>query len=289
MRFYIAAIIAVVFLIPPAAGAQTAAAGKIVASTGKVEARREGGQWAQVGILDPVFQAQTIKTGSDARVKLLMTDQSVIMIGENSELDLSEYIVTPARKSSIVTVFKGRLMAIISKIATGDRLVEFRTPTAVAGVRGTFLAMDVTDDEGKTEIMVVSGQVTVKNILDPDGAGVDIGPGLMTTVMPGVQPSPPVPFDVEKFRSFSSSLKQSLMTGQQMDVKSINTDILTRIKPPQPKEQSSQTVVSSLTQPPQPQPPVQQEQTVTKIPVPVQIKVNMPNASTDESKVITGK
>lgn len=254
--------------------------GWLTASAGKVEMKLPGGKaWAPLKESDAIVQGGGIRTGKDSRARLLMKDQSVLMLGESSELELNDYTVTPEKQTTLVTMFKGKLLAAIAKLTTSKSRYEIRTPTAVAGVRGTYLGLDVSDDEGKTELWVLAGLVNLKNLLEMGSQGTDVHEMHMTRVMPGVAPIPPSAIDPEKVKSFIAELKKPLMAriSTDTDIKVMLADALVPATLPQAQGRQEMGTVFT-TKAGAVLPPVRQEKSQKAEDVKVLIKIGMPNA-----------
>ena len=130
--------------IGPAAGEETAI-GRIKKVSGQVVIERAGKEIpARPG--DDIFKKDVLKTGDDGSIGVILSDNSVMSMGEESRLSMTEYEFDPAvsRLSCIVNIFKGTmtyLTGIIGKI--NPEAVKFHTPTAIIGIRGTHLAINV--------------------------------------------------------------------------------------------------------------------------------------------------
>jgi hypothetical protein len=177
-----------------------------------------------------------VKTGADGRIKIVLTDQSTLALGPNSELQVTEYLLKAgADRTGWFKVWSGRLRAVVSKW-TGDparNSYRFSTPTAVAGVRGTDLVLDVSPREGanpdvsaaqdpseyRTEIAVLEGAVEVAG-LDGIGAAQVLTAGMASQVLFGGAPSTPRPLtpdqaaQVGELEQFGDDTTIGLPTGE---------------------------------------------------------------------------
>ncbi len=109
-----------------------------------------------------VFTGDVIETDASAKAKILLADDSVLAIGPKSRVNLSELAVDPKGRSVRLQVLAGRFKIAIIKFFGGRTDYEIRTPTAVAGVRGTVLWGDTDLDaicalEGNIEVRPRTG------------------------------------------------------------------------------------------------------------------------------------
>lgn len=111
-----------------------------------------------------VFTGDTIITGQDTRVNLIMNDKSVLAIAPYSKLIIDETVYDPdtETRSSTLRLLFGRIRSIVAKIE-GKPNYWIQTPTAVAGVRGSDFGVATT---GKSSAIVT----TEKTVVDWEGA-----------------------------------------------------------------------------------------------------------------------
>ena len=141
----------------------------------------------------PVHVGDTLETSANGKAKLLLGDDSVITISPNSKFRISRALYDPAKKSrdSSFTLLAGKVRSLVSKFwgSTGANF-EVRTPTAVAGVRGTEFLQEINPD-GSSTITVLEGKVEVYNPKDSKKRSVTLTQGQRTSVKEGKTPSAP--------------------------------------------------------------------------------------------------
>lgn len=86
-----------------------------------------------------VAVGDVLVTDADAKVKVLLADDSVLIIGPKTRVVLDAFALAPERRSVQLRVLAGRFKIAIAKFFGGPTDYEVRTPTAVVGVRGTVL------------------------------------------------------------------------------------------------------------------------------------------------------
>lgn len=135
-----------------------------------------------------------VRTDPNGRVRMRMTDDSLLSIGANSELRITQH--DPRTHKTQVELAYGLLRAQIAKLARGEEF-EVRTPTAVAGVIGTDFGIDASDPK-HVKFICLEGMVRISS-LDPKNPGtVNCEGGHAVTIDEGKTPNPPVDADTSQ-------------------------------------------------------------------------------------------
>lgn len=102
---------------------------------------------AKVG--DKLFEKDVIVTGKSGSMGAILRDNSILSAGSNTRLTISEFVFEPAEKklSGIVQVKRGTITYLTGLMAKlNSKAMQFVTPTAVCGIRGTHFAIKVDDE-----------------------------------------------------------------------------------------------------------------------------------------------
>src|SRR5256712_7887957 len=97
-----------------------------------------------VKLRESVYFKDVIETQADSRAKALFDGDSILTVGENSRVEVSEYIYDPAnnQRSSVLRMIQGKARALVGKLFAGlGSKFEVHTPTAVAAARGTYFVV----------------------------------------------------------------------------------------------------------------------------------------------------
>jgi hypothetical protein len=116
--------------------------GVVTGVRGEATVRHEAKPQPQtIKFKDEVFWLDTLNTGAQSGVRLLVLDKSVITLKEHSQLQLREENATASqpRKKSVINLLSGAARAVVDKEALKDTDYEIRTSRAVAGIRGSDL------------------------------------------------------------------------------------------------------------------------------------------------------
>lgn len=93
-----------------------------------------------------IYQGDILVTDSDGAVGIIFDDGSVLTLGPSGKLVVEDFMFEPAEKqvSFISKIVKGTvsyLSGAIGRIRPGS--VQFKTPTATLGLRGTKVLIEV--------------------------------------------------------------------------------------------------------------------------------------------------
>lgn len=102
---------------------------------------------AQLG--SPIQLGDVLKTGENGTMGITFKDNTVMSLGNNSEITVDEYLYAPSREQLglVASVSKGTLHYISGVIAKlKPEAVSIKTNLATIGVRGTRFAVKVDED-----------------------------------------------------------------------------------------------------------------------------------------------
>ena len=168
-------------------------AGKIIKLKGQVEVVRSGSQTAEPASTDLSLNiGDTIRTGPDGTASILLSDESMIQLNKNTNFVLKEVEQKAGwlKMRKIGAKLKGN--PSVYQLDKGEAWIrnkdkgasfEVKSPTSVAGVRGTDLDMKVEQD-GTSTLTVIEGMVLVKN----EFGSVDVNAGEQAAAKPGQAP-----------------------------------------------------------------------------------------------------
>jgi hypothetical protein len=129
----------------PALAQQPSAAGRIKLVSGSAFVLRAKGQEpAQAGQL--VYQADTLRTGTNGRLGIVLEDDTRISLGPDSEIRLDRFAYKPAEGvlGFVLRVSRGVAAYVSGRIAKlAPDSIRLETPAAIVGVRGTTVAIRV--------------------------------------------------------------------------------------------------------------------------------------------------
>jgi hypothetical protein len=190
---HVVAVLGLLSLLPAAAAhaQQPKSIGQVTALEGKVTVLRQGKFAPEpVTLQKPVFQEDIIETDRASKVRLTLSDATVISLGEQSRFELKEFSHDARQQTRLsrLAIAWGFFRAILKEM-TSPSSVEVITPTAIAAIRGTDLMGEVTADS--TAIVVLEGTVVVSNVRPIFRGLATLTPGMGATVKGDEPPSTP--------------------------------------------------------------------------------------------------
>lgn len=180
--------IALLLIAVPLAGQETALVRRLA---GQVEVQRPGTD-TYAALED------SLRLPADARLRTGQTGIASIVYDDGTEITVRPRTVVRVggEAGGGASVFLGRIRIKAERLLQAQGR-SFRSPIAVAAIRGTELGI-VVDESTVTEVYVFDGTVQVANVQLP-GQAVLVQAGSMTRVAPFVPPTVPRPFQQEEF------------------------------------------------------------------------------------------
>lgn len=149
---------------PETAEPQSASVAAVAGGDAFKSKQRSFAQKTKLTVGSEVAEGEYIQTGPGAKLELALRDGSKLRVAENSTLRVNSLLFQSGsrRRQFDMKVETGRVWASVNKAIGGESTFDIRTPSAVAGVRGTVFRVDL--DEEATVIKVYAGAVAVRNI-----------------------------------------------------------------------------------------------------------------------------
>lgn len=132
----------------------------VMACEGDVQVLEEGKTAKKPAKQMPLFDGDKVVTKKNGSCVLMMEDKTIVELQANTTLTLTEMT---AKKRGIVHTYSmesGR--SFFSVTESKGKRTTIKTPTAIAGVRSTELAVEV--EEGGTYVAVLQGEAEVESL-----------------------------------------------------------------------------------------------------------------------------
>lgn len=152
-----------------------------------------------------IHPGETVVSGAEARAKIVMSDRNVINISPGTTLKIEKYENNPktGEKNVLLNLQDGKARTNVEQKYDGEKSkFQIRTPTAVAGVRGTQFLVSFDSSTRMTQVVTLRGAVTFASV-DAGAAAqaVMVKKGESTSVAPGAAaPEPPKVLPKEELR-----------------------------------------------------------------------------------------
>ncbi len=196
MRTSLAILLSLATLVVPAPGG-IGRATKVIKSA---ELLRGKSSMAMKENLD-VAEGDRVRTQSSGRVRILLTDGSILNVGSSSLMTMRAS--TGTSRSGSLDIAYGKLRAVVTSTVQGGKPYEVRTSTAVCGVLGTTLFIDGSRDLTRVANLSPEANARVRvTSTNPNAPGeVILLPGQGTSVPQSGVPQPPRTWSPEEVRA----------------------------------------------------------------------------------------
>ncbi len=142
---------------------------------------------AKVGL--KVAVGDTIISGADSRAKIVMSDRNVISISPSTQIKIEKY-QTGANRNVELSLSEGKVRNNVEQEYDGEKTkFLIKTPTAVAGVRGTQFVTSYDVKMKITDVVTLKGQVAFSNLTS--SATVLVNKGEQSTMKKDQAPDKP--------------------------------------------------------------------------------------------------
>jgi hypothetical protein len=200
-----------------------------------------------VKLHDEVLFKDVIQTQDESRARALFQDDSMLTVGENSRVEIDEYIYNPDVnvRRAIVKLMQGQVRALVSKVfkANGSKF-EVHTPSAVAAARGTYFTVWVENRQSGIINIGEKGRVDFTS----GGMTVAVDPGYFSIAYEGQAPSVPLPHHLDRKGHDPKGRDQSEATVQTADKRTPSPHVMIHDQGPtviRPIEKAELTLASS--------------------------------------------
>ncbi len=190
MRYAVIAVfLALLFFALPAYAQKV---GKVSDMSGSVSWREKDGvpyKAASKGL--ELGKGSWLKTGKDGWAVVELEDKSRLTLANDTELELTDLVIGKGSKTGVISVTQGKLRAAVTRLAGEKVDYKVKSPTAVAGIKGTeFLMMS----QGQANVFFGNeGTVEVSGEVSGDGAAAKpLGTDMMVQNTRGYTPTDPV-------------------------------------------------------------------------------------------------
>jgi len=149
---------------------------------------------------DPVYLGDTIQTGANSKIQILMEDESLLNLGEKARITIKDHLYQPEKdfRSSVYKLIRGKVRVVVGKLFSDPASnLEVETPTSIIGIRMTEFIVWVVSPE-LTVVITLDGEVIARNIR-PDLVCVEtVAAGYQSRIAKDACPTAPAKTPSEK-------------------------------------------------------------------------------------------
>ena len=197
----------------PQVGAQPI--GQVENIEGAVTAIRADGSRVELHVGDPVFQGDILESSEGGGVGVVLADETTFSMAENGRMVLDEMVYDPGSQEGSISmsILQGVFTFVSGQVAKVDPdAMVLNTPVATIGIRGTQVALDLTEGEDMKVVLMTESDGFVGEVVVTNNGGVQIlnVPDQGTQIADSnTPPEPPRIFQRAKITSnFGGALEQ---------------------------------------------------------------------------------
>jgi hypothetical protein len=221
--------------------------GFLAVAEGTVEVKSAGAaSFAAAAVDREISVGDTIRTGRASLAKLVLQDDTVLTIDEETELLIDQYVLGPsaAQEPSRIDLLSGHVRTKVGKAFGGETRLQLHTPTAVIGVKGTEWLTWYLNQLATTYVCTVEGIVTVESNDPTITDSYDPPVGSCAKILKHARPEPA---ELNALPAVGSGPVDVLFDTDTLDDTPIDpSDVPDRPEPPEPP---------NITPEPEPEPP----------------------------------
>jgi len=142
-----------------------------------------------------VFEGDLLATGESGKLKVMFSDDQVITLGPQTQyrIEIHQFAQDQGIRKTLGRLISGFLRVVVSKILGAQSSVEIETPTAVAGVQGTFFLIEAGLDY--TTFIALDGRIMVRGKGKPAATAMPVDANQQIIVDYSRKPRPPTVLD----------------------------------------------------------------------------------------------
>lgn len=215
LKHIIVVFIASLFLSTPLFAQEVS--GVVMVVKGDVKITSKDGKTESAKVGKKVFPGDTIVAAAEGRAKIVMSDKNVLNVSPDSKIVIEKYENDGKDKKNVeLNVLYGKVRASVEQKYDGDKSkFNIKTPSAVAGVRGTDFMTSFNAGTKTAQVITFSGTVAV-GTPGPGGSiqnPVFVQPGQMTTASAGAAPEAPKAVPKEELQQMNNETKAETAKG----------------------------------------------------------------------------
>ncbi len=195
-------------------GILTVVKGQVTIKSGKTGKEEK----AKMGM--KVYPKDSISTQKDSRAKVVMIDKNELNVSPSSQITISNYEFDPAKdnKKVLIDVIYGKVRSKVEqKYDSEENTFQVKTPSAVAGVRGTDFFTSYNQVTHASKVVTFRGEVAF-GLPGPSGTiinPVSVRVGEFSANVGSTPPAPAAPMPKTELVQFDNDTKAETPTEKE--------------------------------------------------------------------------
>ena len=179
----------------------------------------QSGQVSRARIGSKVLPGDIIMAAKNSRAKVVMVDNNEINISPDTQIKIEKYEYDPGqnKKDVLLNVIYGKVRSKVEQKYDGrTSKFQVKTPSAVAGVRGTNFLTSYDQNTGNSQVVTFEGKVEF-GTPGPGGqitGSVQVTPGNMATISKGGAPPVSQPVPQSEMKKMDKETDAETATGE---------------------------------------------------------------------------
>lgn len=162
-----------------------------------------------------ISEGDVVKTAGGASVVIRFDDGSMVKLGPISSMKIGKLASSGKGGNTQLDVSNGKVWTRATK-QNRDSSFNVKTPTAVAGVRGTYYSSEV-DSDATSRFDVFDGEVAVANLSNP-AEQISVKANQTTTVQQGKSPTPAAAIPKDRLQEEKSGFGENEAAASTFDL-----------------------------------------------------------------------
>ena len=293
------AILAAVYFLTTSAFANTPMYGLFMVVKGDIKVKNLKNETAAVKVGSKIMPGETVMSGADSRAKIVMSDRNVFNVSPSTQFQITGYEndAKTGNKNVELNLIDGKVRSNVEQKYDGDKSkFQIKTPTAVAGVRGTQFVVSFDSASKISQVVTLRGAVSFASISPTGqiGTPVVVNKGESTSLNSGsTNPEPPKVMPKEELKQIDSESKHDSSDSKSADKGPQGNEGKNPPKTMVDKEDLGTTVSNSTTidaptaKPPPAMPPTVNMPKAPAVAIPPALPTSVPITSPDTKVIIT--
>lgn len=175
---------------------------------GAVDRSTDGGPWRGIRNHEKLKVGYNVRTGPQSSIILTYDDGNVVSLMELTQVRIDKLDRSGRTAQSSLSLKEGRLLAFSKRLQTPESVFEIKTPNGTGGVRGTEMAVTVSEES--TVFAVTTGALEI----ELDGKTSTLEAGFQMEILADMVEFPlPTAIDPTIFQNLTTEIQTHKQAG----------------------------------------------------------------------------